>query len=221
MKSSFLLFFVLASFNLMAKESRDLRRAPAVVVEECDPNTMNESETFSSKIFHKVIIHSDAKSGCSVLPKAYEENARNEIKHLFQKNPDKYSKNCTEYFKNLNLNNDQFECNTPEIISMTFSATECIRQVEDGTQEVRYASSAVAEIKYEQKGKKLVEKSSTIIAQSARVNKCIEQTTALTTRVPGIARNSKFFDGNREPKNNSNPDKENQEKNSEKDSAKK
>lgn len=240
MKLFICLYFIL-TYDLSAQVSR----SPAVVGGICDLDIATTkikkgSELkFTSSIVHPVTVRSsDEGTGCLDLPKnrypnsLYEENARNEIKILFQKYSDTYSKKCVEHFRHLGLKDSEFSCDTPVITSMKFKDFKCEKQIENGTHKISYSSLVNAEIDYAQTGKRFVEKSVEVVQkeQCARVNECIEQasekeipelkklsavackvelTPVSTARAPAIEKDSSF-DGNRKPKTESN--KENQQK---------
>ncbi|MDD4973653.1 MAG: hypothetical protein PHY93_04845 [Bacteriovorax sp.] len=242
-----LLVSVLVSFSLNAEVSR----SPAVVGGQCDLDIRTtkiqsgSEKVFNQEVTHKVVILSDDSVGCSVMPKkqypssTYEENARNEMRLLFQKYPENYSKNCVEHFKAQGLKKSEYVCEEPAIVSMSFTRFGCEKKMEDGTQKVAFAGFTYASVKYQQRGVRIEEKSAELVQkeQCARVNECIEQasekempelkklsavackaelTPVSTARAPALEKDSSF-DGNRTPKNNSNSNsnKDEQQKNPE------
>ena len=242
------LFFTL--FLLSALEvNGEVSRSPAVVGGICDIEIettkiqRGSEKVFTQTITHQVIVRSDNGAGCSVLPNkryadsVYEENARNEIKILFQKYAVNYSQKCTEYFKHMGLKNGEFVCDSPEIGSITFSDYGCEKKVEDGTHKLSYASTTNAQITYKQLGKKIEEKAVGVVQkeQCARVKECMQQASekempelkklsavacnaelspVSTARAPAVEKDDSF-DGNRKPKTNSNTNKDEPQKDSE------
>lgn len=227
-----LLSLILSVSSAMAEVSR----SPAVVGGQCDldiPTTkkLNESKkVFTQEISHKVVVVSDDNSlGCSALPKkqypnaTYEEYARNEMKLLFQKYPENYSKKCADYFLSQGLKKSEYECAEPVILSISFMRFGCEKTQEEGTQKISFAGYTYTSIKYQQTGLKIVEKPIEVVQkeQCARVNECISEATdkelpelkqlavvackneltpVSSGRAPAIEKDSSFFDGRRNAK---------------------
>jgi hypothetical protein len=240
---------MMVSFGLSAEVSR----SPAVVGGQCDLDIATtkiqsgSEKVFNQEVSHKVVILSDDSLGCSAMPKkqypnsTYEENARNEMKLLFQKYPENYSKNCVEYFKAQGLKKSEYNCEEPSISAISFTRFGCEKKIEDGTQKVAFAGFTYASVKYQQRGVRIEEKSVELVQKEecVRVNECIKQasekempelkklsavackaelTPVSTARAPALEKDSSF-DGNRKPKNdsnsNSNSNKDEQQKNPE------
>lgn len=232
MKSLIVMFTLFISFGLKAEVSR----SPAVVGGQCDldiatTKIKSESEkVFTQDLSHKVTIRSDADgAGCSSMPKkqypdsVFENHARNELRLIFQKYPEKYSGKCFKHFENQGLKKSEFVCDTPEIISISFVQFGCEKKLEDGTEKIMFAGYTHAAVKYKQKGYQLEEKSVELVQkeQCARVNECMEQASekempefkklavvacknelmpVSAGRAPAIEKDSSFNDGKRIPK---------------------
>lgn len=233
---SLIILSLLFCFNLKAEVSR----SPAVVGGMCDLDISTtkiqkgSDKVFTDEVSHKVVILSDDSLGCSAMPKkqypssTYEENARNEMKLLFQKYPENYFKNCADHFKSKGLKKTEFVCEEPSITAISFTRFGCEKKMEDGTQKVSFAGFTYATVKYQQRGVRIEEKTAEVVQkeQCARVNECIEQasekempelkklsavackaelTPVSTARAPALEKDSSF-NGNRTPKTNSNKD---------------
>lgn len=226
---TFLSFFI--CFALKAEVSR----SPAVVGGLCDldiPTTKikpGSEKVFGEEVVHKVVILSDDQKGCSVMPKkqypnsVYEEFARNEMKVLFQKYPDNYSRKCADHFKKSGLKMTEFSCEEPVITSMTFERFGCEKENEEVSGKINYVGFAHAKVTYQQRGLRIEEKSleALLKEQCTRVNECMEQasenempeltklavvacknelTPVNSGRAPAIEKDSSNFDGKRLPK---------------------
>jgi len=175
------LVYVFVSFNSEAGVSR----APAVIAEQCDvdvPTTMIDEKSakeFTGTINHEVIIHSENKVGCSKNSKryadsVYEENVKNEINILLQKNTI-----CSEYFGKQNLKSYNYVCESPVIVSKIYSKYGCHKNIEVETHKVSFVDTVNVEIKYKQVGKKFIEKPIEVVQKElcTRTKKCLEQAT--------------------------------------------
>lgn len=244
MKQILSLYLLFISLKLNADPSR----TPAVVESQCNLDISvvkiqnGSGITFTEMADHQVIVHSGDDIGCSVLAKkryadsVYEENARNEMKILFSNEIETYSKKCREHFKQMGLKGPQFKCETPEIISMSFSDYTCEKKMDNETQKITYISSANAKIKYTQLGNKFEEKSVDELQkeQCTKLNECIRE--ASEKELPELKKLASVackielaivpankapelevdpnFNGGRNPKINSDSDQEMQQKNS-------
>lgn len=167
----------------------EVGRSPAVIGGLCDldiPTTqikLGSKKIFTHEVNHKITIRSDDSFGCEALPQkqyphsVYEEYAMNEMKLLFQKYPENYSKNCATYFQRQGRKKSEYSCELPSIVSISFNSFGCEKKLEDGTQLVTFTGFANAIIKYQQAGSGIEEKSIELVQkeQCSRVNECIGQ----------------------------------------------
>ncbi len=177
------------SFSPAIIHAKDVGRSPAVVKNSCDLNieTLKEKEgsekVFQDTLQHYLTIRSDDDRGCSAIPKKrysdsiLENYARNEVKILFQKYSEKYSKKCISYFKKLSLNIERFHCEMPEIDTMKFSDFSCDKKIEEGTNRVFYIANAKVSLAYHMTGKIIEEKTVEAVQkeQCNRVNQCLSE----------------------------------------------